>query len=63
MFDKFRVNNKDTRTNFTTVSIVSIVDFEHVCVCWEKLIVTKSLPFGFDLVKQVYRAVVRATIL
>ena len=37
----FKVNNKDTRTrqchwiNFTPVSGVSIIQFEHAFLCWE----------------------------
>ena len=31
----FKVNNKDTRTYFTTYSSVSIVNFEQVNAGWE----------------------------
>ena len=30
----FKFNNNDTRTYFTLCSIVSIVNFEQVNVCW-----------------------------
>ena len=30
----FKINNKDTRTNFTPCSIVSIVNFEQINTGW-----------------------------
>ena len=51
----FKVNSKDTRcyywlwTYFTPFSSVSIADFVHVFICWEKFLGTNGLKIKLEL--------------
>ena len=46
----FEVNNKEIATTFTLFSSVSIVHFEQVNVCWEKIRRTVPKKLGVEII-------------